>query len=66
MWILVNIGCLECGVSSNIVGVFNDFDDAEKIKTLCDSKFEWRENGQNEFKIFEMPEVNKINNEYVV
>jgi hypothetical protein len=23
-WIVVNIGCIECGVSSNIVGVFTD------------------------------------------
>ena len=63
-YILVNIGCIECGVSSNIVGVFDYLEIAEKIKSECDEKYDWREGGQNSFLIFNMPESNVINSEY--
>ena len=31
-WIVVNIGCIECGVSSNIVGVFTSKDAAADVR----------------------------------
>lgn len=63
-YILVNIGCIECGVSSNIVGVFDNKEKAELIAKQCDDKYDWREGGQNSYEIFEMPELNIINTEY--
>lgn len=46
MWIVVNIGCIECGVSSNIVGVFDNEERANAIAEEFDAKFDWREGGQ--------------------
>lgn len=63
-YIVVNIGCIECGVSSNIVGVFDNKKKAEEIANKCDSKFSWREGGQNSFEVFELPELDVINSEY--
>ena len=63
-YILVNIGCIECGVSSNIVGVFDYLEIAENVKKECYEKYDWREGGQNSFQIFNMPESNTINQEY--
>ncbi len=63
-WIVVNIGCIECGVSSNIVGVFTDKEEAERIADECAEKFDWREGGQNAFEVFEMPKVNTVCLEY--
>jgi len=63
-YILVNIGCIECGVSSNIVGVFDNKEMAEKLQSQCNEKYDWREGGQNSFEIFEMPELNVVNAEY--
>lgn len=63
-FIVVNIGCIECGVSSNIVGVFDNRGAAERIADDLDEKFSWREGGQNSFEVFEMPEINKIHDEY--
>ena len=63
-YIVVNIGCIECGVSTNIVGVFDNKEKAESIAKQCDDKFSWREGGQNSFEVFEMPELNVINAEY--
>ena len=65
-YIVVNIGCIECGVSSNIVGVFDDKQKAESIACEFGEKFGWREGGQNEFEVFEMPEINTIHEEYLI
>jgi hypothetical protein len=64
MWILVNIGCIECGVSSNIVGVFDNQEYANELANQFDDKFGWREGGQNSFVVFPMPEINAIHSEY--
>lgn len=65
-YILVNIGCIECGVSSNIVGVFDNKEKAEELGKLCYEKYGWREGGENSFEIFEMPKLNVINKEYYI
>lgn len=63
-YILVNIGCIECGVPSNIVGIFDNEERAKELEKQCDEKYSWREGGQNSFEIFKEPEVNIINSEY--
>lgn len=65
-YMVFNIGCMECGVSSNVVGIFTDYKKAEQIKNACLIKYNWREYGQNDFQIFELPPLNKINKEYDV
>lgn len=34
-WIVVNIGCIECGVSSDIVGVYATQAEAEAVVEVC-------------------------------
>jgi hypothetical protein len=63
-FIVVNIGCIECGISSQIVGVFNSEEKAEEIAKQCDEKYSWREGGQNSFEVFPMPNTGIVNNEY--
>ena len=65
MYIVVNIGCIECGVTSNIVGVFTSEQVADALANDLYEKFYWREGGQNSFQVFPMPEVNVINSEYL-
>jgi len=64
-YIVVNIGCIECGVSSNIVGMFTDKIKAENVAIECNDKHHWREGGQNSFEVFELPKLNVITKEYV-
>jgi hypothetical protein len=64
MWLVMNIGCLECGVSSAIVGVFADKEKAEAIADECDKKYSWREGGQNHFEVFEIPGPETVADEY--
>lgn len=64
MWILVNIGCIECGVSSNIVGVYDSEKQANELAQILSNKADWREGGQNSFEVFELPEVGVMADEY--
>jgi len=64
-YIVVDIGCLECGVSSDIVGVFDDKEKANKIVTEFNKIFGWREGGQHEFEVFRMPKLNVVNAKYL-
>ena len=66
MWIVVNIGCIECGVSSEIVGIFDNQERANSIAKEFNKTFSWRQGGQNYFEVFPMPAVNEIAEEYRV
>ena len=63
-YVVVNIGCLECGVSSNIVGVFENKEKAKLIAEKCSDKFSWRNGGENSFEVFELPEIDIVNSKY--
>ncbi len=64
MWIVMNIGCIECGVSSNVVGTFDDIDEAKKVAARLGEELSWREGGQNSYEVFLLPAVGTINDEY--
>lgn len=64
-WVVVNIGCIECGVSSNIVGVFKSQKQAEGLASELQKSHNWREGGQNSFKVFLLPPVGVITEEYM-
>jgi hypothetical protein len=63
-WIVINIGCIECGVSSNIVGVFTDQATADGLAEALNKTHSWREGGQNHFEVFHMPRLNEVAEEY--
>jgi len=63
-YIVVDIGCLECGVPSDIVGVFDDKEKANKIVTEFNKIFGKYEGGHHEFEVFEMPKLNVVNAKY--
>lgn len=64
-YLLFNIGCIECGVTSDVVGVFESRELAEGYaQTLC-RHADWRRGGQNDYEVFELPEPNVVNPEYL-
>jgi hypothetical protein len=63
-WTVVNVGCIECGVSSNIVGVFGDEERAKAIAATLDEEMGWREGGQNAYEVFPLPPLNVVHEEY--
>ncbi len=56
-WLVVNIGCIECGVSSNVVGLFATEAEATSLARRLDRTHGWREHGQNEFEVYRCPQV---------
>lgn len=67
MYLLMNIGCIECGVESKVVGVFRGKDEAEKLAVRLnnDRKFSWRQGGQNSYEVHALADVGVIDQEYV-
>lgn len=65
MWLVINIGCLHCDISSNVVGLFADRAEAEDIAKNLKVSHNWREGGQNCFEVFALPEVGVIAPEYL-
>jgi hypothetical protein len=65
--VLVNIGCIECGVSTQIVGIFNDVAKADDLASkLNDSEeYSWREGGQNRYEVFPVKELDVIHSDYL-
>lgn len=64
-WIVVNVGCIECGVPTNIVGVFSDRARAIEIAEGLDETHSWRGGGQNSFEVFPMPALDVVQDEYL-
>ena len=63
-FIVVNIGCIECGVSSNIVGVFDSENKAIEIARVLGKENKWREDGDNKYQVYKLPKRNVIAEEY--
>ena len=64
LWILVNVGCIHCEVSSNIVGVFSSEERAKALADELSDSHGWRQNGQNSFEVFPMPETDVVHPDY--
>ena len=64
-YLVMNIGCIECSVSSKIVGLFADKARADAVAEACNEKHPWRENGQNNYEVFALPEPERVDAEYV-
>ena len=66
MWVVVNIGCIECGCESGVVLVTEDLSRAntEASRLNGSRTFNWRGGGQNSYEVFELPVKEELNPEY--
>lgn len=53
-WLVFNIGCIECEVSSNVVGLYDTEAEALRVAKICNAALDWREKGQNSFEVFDL------------
>lgn len=53
-YLVMNIGCIECGVSSDVVGTYGDKDEAQAVADKLQETLSWREGGQNAFEVFDL------------
>ena len=58
-YVLVDIGCLECGEESNVIGIFTDKNKAEQEKQDHEVAQDEMWYGQHDFEIFER-EIDKV------
>lgn len=61
-YVAVDIGCIECGEPSNVIGIFTN---KEQAKAICEEykrRYDEHHSGQHEFEIFEVPKINEIIN----
>lgn len=58
-YVLVDIGCIECGEESAVIGIYTNKKKAQRIKREYEKR--QRENwyGQHYFEIFEIDEIDK-------
>lgn len=64
MWLVFNIGCIECGVSSNVVAVYPHKHEADAVAAKLNEKLYWREGGQNSYEVFKLGELYEVEGEY--
>jgi len=53
-YLVFNVGCIECGVSSDVVGLYDTEEEAQNVADACGRELSWREGGQNLFEIFDL------------
>ena len=62
-YLLFDVGCIECGEESGVVGVFTAKEVAEKHAEAL-NKGHGFTGGQHSYEIFELPDDNVMNKEY--
>lgn len=64
MWIVFNVGCIECGVSSNVVAVYPHKHEADAVAEKLNNKHSWRECGKNSYEVFQLNKAYEVSDEY--
>ena len=64
MWLVFNIGCIECGVSSNVVAIYPTEQEANAVAEKLNEVLAWRECGQNSHEVFKLGELYEVEGEY--
>lgn len=58
-FVVVDIGCIECGQATSVLGIFNSISEADKVKKDHEKRQKENWNGQHYFEIFAIEELNK-------
>lgn len=64
MWLVFNVGCIECGVSSNVVAIYPTEQEANAVAEKLNDVHAWREGGQNSYEVFKLGELYEVEGEY--
>lgn len=61
-YVVVDIGCLECGLGSNVIGIFTSKQEAENI---CKINSDRHDHSSRDYQVFEVDCINSINKNYL-
>ena len=59
-YVVVDIGCIECGEPSHVIGIFTNREQAKAICKEHERKYDEYHSGQHEFQVFEIRKINEI------
>lgn len=59
LYVAVDVGCIECGENSAVLGVFESKERAEQVAKEHYSRQSDHWHGQHSFEVFEVPAVNE-------
>lgn len=63
-WLLMDIGCLECGEPSRVVGVFSNESAATQLQERLTAGDIVKKNGQHRFVVFQLPATGHVSSRY--
>jgi hypothetical protein len=58
-YIAVDIGCIECDESSNVLGIFKTESNAKAVLRIAEEEQKVNWHGQHNFMIFEQEKINE-------
>lgn len=64
MFLVLDIGCIECGLPRDIVGVFDDQARAEAIAASCTQNHARLDGGHHRFQVIPLPAINTVHPAY--
>lgn len=59
LYVAVDIGCIECGEDSAVLGIFDSMERAEQVKNDHFSRHKKNWNGEHSFEVFEVSAINE-------
>lgn len=65
-YVVVDIGCIECGEPSSVLGIFTDKEKAIEISKKCEEYQEKNWIGQHYFEIYEVDKENELIDKYYI
>ena len=60
LFVAVDIGCIECGEASAVLGVFTTREQADSVIEDHDKRHQENWIGQHSFEVFEVPDVDEV------
>ena len=58
-YVAVDIGCIECGEESSVIGIYTNKEEALKVTAEHEKRQGEKWGGEHHFEIYEVPEINK-------
>lgn len=58
-YVAVDIGCIECGEESSVIGIYTNKEEALKVTAEHKKRQGEKWSGEHHFEIYEVPEINK-------
>jgi hypothetical protein len=64
VFVVIDVGCLECQIPSKMVGAFESYSEASLFVSVATDAMERHGDTQVAFYVFEVPPVGEIQGEY--